>query len=467
MSLFSYKADLELDYGISVSHLALESVSEIEPDTTSASLSSFITDFTDAFSNHEYDRLEQIYSENPFEDTFPLSIRPETAFCPLFITALSHCLTSTSNLSFLGLTIAHSFFTRDPSVDIHFLVDLGILPILSHHLSAPHSAPLCLAIAADIAGRGCELRDLAFAQFPPDYLLSILDGNEVEVAHFLLACSIGQTDASAIFHINVRIFEAAITDGGRILDPVMLLCSLRLFHALRRTHTFAEDIAAANIDLRLALVLERKVQESFVVTTEDCIPVFALQLFADFLFVEPIRMPRFDLTLALAFFNEVSDGSGEREIAANGIVCVIVARAMRVVGADQVFRVMQSRKLLPRMRRNFEGGTYGLKIAIAEVWAQFVGGNSEMAGMVIENRLLVLVMTLLEGDSLKAVFAVLEFLNRAIAAVETMGIECQVLKEQIEDSGVEQELIELAEHSDDRISHFARVVLDGLSIGSE
>jgi hypothetical protein len=90
-------------------------------------------------------------------------------------------------------------------------------------------------------------------------LLSILDGNEVEVAYFLLACTIDQTAASSIFQINVRIFEAAITDGGRILDAAILLCSFRLFQTLPRTHTVSENIATANIDLRLAFVVERKV----------------------------------------------------------------------------------------------------------------------------------------------------------------------------------------------------------------
>jgi crotonobetainyl-CoA:carnitine CoA-transferase CaiB-like acyl-CoA transferase len=62
-----------------------------------------------------------------------------------------------------------------------------------------------------------------------------------------------------IFQINVRLFEAAITGGGRILDAAMLLCSSNLFQVLVRWHAFSGETATTNIDLRLALVLERKV----------------------------------------------------------------------------------------------------------------------------------------------------------------------------------------------------------------
>jgi hypothetical protein len=54
--------------------------------------------------------------------------------------------------------------------------------------------PLCLEIGDDIARRSREL-----AQFPPDYLLLILDGNEIDVAHFLFTCTINQTAKSSIF----------------------------------------------------------------------------------------------------------------------------------------------------------------------------------------------------------------------------------------------------------------------------
>jgi hypothetical protein len=112
--------------------------------------------------------------------------------------------------------------------------------------------PLCLEIAADIARRSREL-----ARFPPVSLLSILDGNEVEVAHFLLACTINQTIASSNFQINARICEAAITDGGRILDTVLLRCCFAPSAFVKR---FSERTLFLRILLwRMSLVLERKV----------------------------------------------------------------------------------------------------------------------------------------------------------------------------------------------------------------
>jgi hypothetical protein len=443
-------------------------VPDSNTDSDREALFMFVSTFSDAHDHAFYEHLQEIYDCCPFAADFPLSMRPPSASSPPFIRAVAYCLSPAGieRLWIVGITIARSFFTRYRNEPIDFLLELDLLSHISEYLSA--EPVLCLAIAADIAVRGPDLRNLVLSKFSPSALAAILEGNEKEIADLFIAfASIPHLEASAaqeMLQLNVHVMESSLTDDGRIMDPITLSSSLRLFHALRRDETFFPTIEAARVDLRLDLVLQRRAAESLAVRSVDYINCLILQLFVDLLRCDGTE-PLFALGPVLSFLGDLSESSGALETETNLAACVILAQFLRrYEGIDRFF---ENRKINEQLACNFQRGAYRLRLAITDVWTQLLLRAPHFAARLLKRECIGSVMTLIESDEIAAVMEVLEFLGAAIQAVRTVGIDIGEVKAQIADSGFLDGLLELVNHQATRVAAFATAILGALQLTEE
>jgi hypothetical protein len=140
------------------------SVDRDEASRVSGRLLAFVDSFRCSFENEQYEALSDICEDYAAEiENCPISLVPDAAYDPEFQASLLFCLSQGLPV---GLSLVRRFYSRDPSIDIRFLMDGGLIAALAGSLS--DEPELAFSILRDVARRSREYRDLVLSEFPLD-----------------------------------------------------------------------------------------------------------------------------------------------------------------------------------------------------------------------------------------------------------------------------------------------------------